>query len=110
MPPICPDDHQNIEHINYVTGQIHDLGTELYDSLMDRDHADVKLKAKDLSDEQREVLDTAINNLLEELANYNSSRMWFENKEILEKWEHDRCLHALGCPHYAYGACMHMHA
>ena len=35
----------------------------------------------------REKLDTAINNLLEELANYNSSRMWFENKEILEKWK-----------------------
>ena len=46
-----------------------------------------KLKAKDLSDEQREVLDAAINDLLEELANYNSSRMWFENKEILEKWK-----------------------
>ena len=46
-----------------------------------------KLKAKDLSDEQREVLDAAINNLLEELANNNSSRMWFENKEILEKWK-----------------------
>jgi len=48
MPPICPDDHQNIEHINHVTGQIHDLGTELYESLMDRDHGDVKLKAKEL--------------------------------------------------------------
>jgi len=48
MPPICPDDHQNIEHINYVTGQIHDLGTELYESLMDRDHGDVKAKAKEL--------------------------------------------------------------
>ena len=46
-----------------------------------------KLKAKDLSDEQREVLDTAIINLLQELANNRSSRMWFENKEILEKWE-----------------------
>ena len=44
------------------------------------------LKAKDLSDEQRGVLDTAIINLLEELANNNSSRMWFENKEMLEKW------------------------
>ena len=46
-----------------------------------------KLKAKDLSDEQREVLDTAIINLLQELANNRSSRMWFENKEILEKWK-----------------------
>ena len=44
------------------------------------------LKAKDLNDEQREVLDTAIISLLEELANNDSSRMWFENKEILEKW------------------------
>ena len=44
------------------------------------------LKAKDLNDEQREVLDTAIIGLLEELANNDSSRMWFENKEILEKW------------------------
>ena len=44
------------------------------------------LKAKDLNDEQREILDTAIINLLEELANNNSSRMWFENKEMLEKW------------------------
>ena len=46
-----------------------------------------KLKAKDLSNEQREVLDTAITNLLQELANNHSSRMWFENKEILEKWK-----------------------
>ena len=46
-----------------------------------------KLKAKDLSDEQREVLDTAIINLLQELANNRSSRMWFENKDILEKWK-----------------------
>ena len=45
------------------------------------------LKAKDLNDEQREVLDTAIISLLEELANNDSSRMWFENKEILEKWK-----------------------
>ncbi len=44
------------------------------------------LKAKDLNDEQREILDTAIINLLEELANNNSSRMWFENKEMVEKW------------------------
>ena len=44
------------------------------------------LKAKDLNDEQRDVLDTAIIGLLEELANNDSSRMWFENKEILEKW------------------------
>ena len=44
------------------------------------------LKAKDLNNEQREVLDTAIIGLLEELANNDSSRMWFENKEILEKW------------------------
>jgi len=46
-----------------------------------------KLKAKDLSNEQREVLDTAITNLIQELANNHSSRMWFENKEILEKWK-----------------------
>ena len=46
-----------------------------------------KLKAKDLSNEQREVLDTAITNLLQELANNHSSKMWFENKEILEKWK-----------------------
>ena len=44
------------------------------------------LKAKDLNDEQRDVLDTAIIGLLKELANNDSSRMWFENKEILEKW------------------------
>ena len=44
------------------------------------------LKAKDLNDEQREILDTAIINLLEELANNNSSIMWFENKEMVEKW------------------------
>ena len=49
MPPICPDDHQNIEHINYVTGRIHDLGTELYESLMDRDHGDAKAKAQELT-------------------------------------------------------------
>jgi predicted ribosome quality control (RQC) complex YloA/Tae2 family protein len=45
------------------------------------------LKAKDLNDEQREVLDTAIIGLLKELANNDSSKMWFENKEILKKWK-----------------------
>ena len=44
------------------------------------------LKAKDLNYEQREILDAAIINLLEELANNSSSRMWFGNKEMLEKW------------------------
>ena len=44
------------------------------------------LKAKGLNYEQREILDAAIINLLEELANNKSSRMWFENKEMLEKW------------------------
>ena len=44
------------------------------------------LKANDLNYQQREILDAAIINLLEELANNSSSRMWFENKEMLEKW------------------------
>ena len=40
MPPICPDDYQNIEHINYVTGQIHDLGTGTIRVTNGKDHGD----------------------------------------------------------------------
>ena len=38
-----------INHINYVTNQSHDLITELYEDLMERDHSMAKIKAQKVS-------------------------------------------------------------
>ena len=48
---------------------------------------DEKLKAKELNDDQRDKLNNSIKTLLEELANDKSSKMWFENKEMLDLWK-----------------------
>ncbi len=45
------------------------------------------LKAKDLTGDERNNLDNAITNLLDELAVNTSSRMWFKEKEDIEKWK-----------------------
>ena len=47
---------------------------------------DEKLSSKELNDEQREKLENSIKILLEELANNESSKMWFENKNMLDLW------------------------
>ena len=43
---ISIDDVNAINHINYVTNQSHDLITELYEDLMERDHSMAKRKAQ----------------------------------------------------------------
>ena len=49
MPnPVSADDVQAINHINYVTNNLHSLTDNLYEDLMDRDHEDVKKKAKNI--------------------------------------------------------------
>lgn len=45
--PVSADDVQAINHINYVTNNLHSLTDNLYEDLMDRDHEDVK-KAKNI--------------------------------------------------------------
>ena len=47
---------------------------------------DEKLNAKELDDSQREKLDSSIKMLLNELAENQSSRMWFSNNETLKLW------------------------
>ena len=47
---------------------------------------DEKLSSKELNNEQREKLENSIKTLLEELANNESSKMWFENKNMLDLW------------------------
>ena len=47
MPnPVSADDVQAINHINYVTNNLHSLTDNIYEDLMDRDHEEVKKKAK----------------------------------------------------------------
>jgi|TARA_R100000900_G_scaffold132509_2_gene108942 hypothetical protein len=48
MTKISVDDVNAINHINYVTNNSHDLITELYEDLMERDHADAKVKAQNV--------------------------------------------------------------
>lgn len=48
MSGVCKDDHKAIYHINLVTNTLHDLTTELYESLMDRDIDDAKKASSDL--------------------------------------------------------------
>jgi len=45
MTKISADDVSAIKHINFVTNRSHDLVTELYEDLMERDHNQAKVKA-----------------------------------------------------------------
>ena len=49
MTKISVDDVNAIKHINYVTNKSHDLVTELYEDLMERDHNQAKVKAPNIS-------------------------------------------------------------
>tara|TARA_B110000977_G_scaffold104221_1_gene136023 strand:+ start:15639 stop:15833 length:195 start_codon:yes stop_codon:yes gene_type:complete len=46
--PVSKDDIQAINHINYVSNNIHSLTNDLYEELMDRDHEKAKQKAKSI--------------------------------------------------------------
>ena len=46
--PVSADDVQAINHINYVTNNLHSLTDNIYEDLMDRDHEEVKKKAKNI--------------------------------------------------------------
>tara|TARA_R110000751_G_scaffold302462_1_gene416522 strand:- start:325 stop:516 length:192 start_codon:yes stop_codon:yes gene_type:complete len=48
MSTISQDDVNTIKHINFVTNNSHDLVTELYEDLMERDHGQAKIKAQHL--------------------------------------------------------------
>ena len=47
--PISADDLQAIHHINYVANSTHSLTDDLYEDLMDRDHEEAKIKAKNIT-------------------------------------------------------------
>tara|TARA_R110002050_G_scaffold168232_2_gene299414 strand:- start:273 stop:467 length:195 start_codon:yes stop_codon:yes gene_type:complete len=47
MPnPISSQDVVAINHINYITNEIHNLTDDLYEDLMDRNHEDAKETAR----------------------------------------------------------------
>jgi len=47
MPnPISSQDVVAINHINYITNEIHNLTDDLYEDLMDRDHENARLTSK----------------------------------------------------------------
>ncbi|MDA8940888.1 hypothetical protein N9H34_02000 [bacterium] len=46
--PVSKDDIQAINHINYVSNNMHSLTNDLYEELMDRDHEKAKQKAKSI--------------------------------------------------------------
>ncbi len=60
---ISADDVNAIKHINYVTNNSHDLVTELYEDLMERDHNEAKLKAQNIC----QIMTELINSLSDEV-------------------------------------------
>ena len=54
--PVSADDVQAINHINYVTNNLHSLTDNLYEDLMDRDHESVKKKAKNIVNIMNELI------------------------------------------------------
>ncbi len=53
---ISVDDVNAIKHINYVTNNSHDLVTELYEDLMERDHNQAKVKAQNICQMMTELI------------------------------------------------------
>lgn len=53
---ISVDDVNAIKHINYVTNSSHDLVTELYEDLMERDHNQAKIKAQNICQIMTELI------------------------------------------------------
>jgi len=53
---ISVDDVNAIKHINYVTNNSHDLVTELYEDLMERDHNQAKIKAQNICQMMTELI------------------------------------------------------
>ncbi len=56
MNDISQDDVNAIKHINYVTNNSHDLITELYEDLMERDHQQAKIKAQEICKVMAELI------------------------------------------------------
>jgi len=48
MSKISSDDVKAIAHINHITHTSHDLVDEIYEDLMDREHHQALIKAKDV--------------------------------------------------------------
>jgi|TARA_R110000803_G_scaffold58739_1_gene116944 hypothetical protein len=63
MSRIAPEDQSSINHIKYITDNIHDFSDELYEDLMDREHESAKKKAQDLI----KILADLIQSLSEEI-------------------------------------------
>lgn len=63
MSRIASEDQSSINHIKYITDNIHDFSDELYEDLMDREHESAKKKAQDLI----KILADLIQSLSEEI-------------------------------------------
>ena len=48
MQGISPEDEEAIEHINYVSNEVHDFADILYEALMDREYDEAKDQAQEL--------------------------------------------------------------
>ena len=53
---ISVDDVNAIKNITYVTNNSHDLVTELYEDLMERDHNQAKIKAQNICQIMTELI------------------------------------------------------
>ena len=63
MSRVAPEDIEMIAHVEFVCGNIHDFGDNLYEDLMDRNHDQAKDKARELI----EVLNDLIQSLTEDI-------------------------------------------
>jgi hypothetical protein len=53
---VSADDVQSIAHINFVTNGLHDRTNELYEDLMERDHAQAKSNAQQICKMMAELI------------------------------------------------------
>ena len=57
MPnPISSENVVAINHINYITNEIHNLTDDLYEDLMDRDHENAKVTAKKIASAMNDLI------------------------------------------------------
>jgi len=56
MSGVATEDTREITHIKYICSNIHDLGNNLYEDLMDRDYDEAKVKAQKLIKELNDLI------------------------------------------------------
>ena len=51
-------EQERIEHINYITNEIHSATNELYESFMDQEYAECKAQTRQLISRCKEILES----------------------------------------------------